>query len=146
MRCALGFCFSCQRCLHCCSGEPGFVFLSKDDIRRACVFLDIPQDEFIGIYCRLVDYGTYSMVSLKERYDYSCIFLNSDGCSIYPARPLQCRTYPFWRGLADDEQAVKREMENCPGLGKGTFFSDEQIMEMIKENDFNEPLCIMKKN
>ncbi len=93
-----------------------------------------------------MDYGTYSMVSLKERYDYSCIFLNSDGCSIYPARPLQCRTYPFWRGLADDEQAVKREMENCPGLGKGTFFSDEQIMEMIKENDFNEPLCIMKKN
>lgn len=140
----MGFCFSCQRCLHCCSGEPGFVFLSKDDVMRACSFLNIGTDEFLGIYCRKIDYGTYYLVSLKERDDYSCIFLDEMGCTIYPARPLQCKTYPFWRGLADDPDAMEDEKRNCPGIGKGRPYSDEEIRELVALNDSSTPIVLEK--
>ncbi len=120
------------------------MFLSKDDVERACSFLGIGTDEFIGIYCRRIDYGTYFLLSLKERDDYSCIFLDGTGCTIYPARPLQCSTYPFWRGLADDPEAIKAEMRNCPGIGKGRLYTDEEIRGLVALNDSSKPLVLEK--
>ena len=70
-----GLCFECQRCLYCCSQEPGYVFLSEKDIENGSQVLGLSKEEFIAIYCRYVDYGNYSMVSLKEKDNYDCIFL-----------------------------------------------------------------------
>lgn len=136
--------FECQRCLHCCSGEPGYVFLSKSDIERASSFLGLGEEEFIGIYCRKIDYGSYYMVSLKEKDNYDCIFLRPHGCSIYEARPHQCATYPFWRGLCDDPKAWKEEMSNCPGLGKGRKYTKKEVERLLESNDSNVALIIFK--
>ena len=59
--------FECQRCLYCCSKEPGYVFLSKGEVENLSSFLGLGEDEFVEIYCRKVDYGLYYMVSLKEK-------------------------------------------------------------------------------
>ena len=137
--------FSCQRCLHCCSGEPGYVFLTRTDIEKVASYLGVTEEEFLAIYCRRIDYGTCYMFSLKERDNYDCIFLRSYGCSIYDVRPHQCSTYPFWKGLADDPSAWKKEMSNCPGIGKGRRYSAEEVEKLIESNQI-EPAYIILKN
>ena len=99
-----GLKFECQMCRYCCSSEPGYVYLTKDEIEKAASLLSVSFDEFISRYCRLVDFGSYSLVSLQETPDYDCIFLSPHGCTIYNARPLQCRTYPFWKNVMESEE------------------------------------------
>ncbi|MFC1643505.1 YkgJ family cysteine cluster protein, partial [Chlamydiota bacterium] len=37
-------------------------------------------------------------LSLKEKDDGTCIFLDVNNCLIYPVRPVQCTTFPAkWR-------------------------------------------------
>lgn len=48
-----------------------------------------------------------------------CIFLK-DGretaCSIYAARPQQCRTWPFWPELLRSPENLREAMRLCPGI------------------------------
>ena len=139
-----GLSFECQRCLYCCSAEPGYVFLTQKDIDNAASFLGMDADRFIEVYCRYVDYGSYLMVSLKEKSNYDCIFLSESGCSIYQARPVQCRTYPFWKSNLESEAAWKNESGSCPGIGKGCRLSKNEIEERLKASAGEPPLMIIK--
>ena len=127
-----GLRFQCQMCRYCCSAEPGYVYLTKDDIDRAAKALSISFDEFIDKYCRLVSFGSYSLVSLQERPDYDCIFLTPAGCGIYEARPLQCRTYPFWKNVMESKESWENEAKSCPGIGKGRVVSAKEIEKRLK--------------
>ena len=139
-----GLSFECQRCLYCCSAEPGYVFLTKSDIEAASSFLGLSEDQFIEIYCRYVDYGSYLMVSLKERDNFDCEFLSEKGCTIYPARPMQCRTYPFWKNIMESEKSWKKEGESCPGIGKGCRISRKEIEDRMKKSSEEPPYMIIK--
>ncbi len=139
-----GLKFECQMCRYCCSSEPGYVYLTKDDIEKASKHFGIDFDSFIKTYCRLVDFGPYFLVSLQETPDYDCIFLSSKGCAIYDARPLQCRTYPFWKNVMESEESWKREGESCPGIGKGRIVSKREIEKRLKDNEM-PPYMIIKK-
>ncbi len=127
-----GLRFQCQMCRYCCSAEPGYVYLTKDDIDRAAKALSISFNEFIDKYCRLVSFGSYSLVSLQERPDYDCIFLTPSGCGIYEARPLQCRTYPFWKNVMESKESWENEAKSCPGIGKGRVVSAKEIEKRLK--------------
>lgn len=128
-----GVCFSCKGCGHCCSGEPGFVFLSSEEIDSIASFLDMERDDFLTAFTRRIDRGEYYEVSLRERADYSCIFLKNNRCEIYPVRPLQCRTYPFWDYLMKDRVLYEAEKEACPGIGEGELHSASEIREKLKQ-------------
>lgn len=119
--------FECQRCGHCCGGEPGNVFISPDDVQRIASHLCISSGDFLSQYCREVDMGSYYQTSLKEREDYSCIFLTDKGCAIYEVRPLQCRTYPFWPYIFSDRALLEAEKAQCPGIGKGEVHDETEI-------------------
>src|SRR5690349_18331513 len=103
-----GLQFTCQQCGNCCTGEPGYVWVSDIELARLAEHLKLPQREVIEKYCRKV----HGKLSLKEvrspAGQHDCIFLrekkpeNGNGdrivqptrvCSIYPVRPLQCRTW-----------------------------------------------------
>lgn len=122
-----GLRFECQRCLYCCSAEPGYVYLSREDIISGANATALSPRDFISVYCRVIDFGTFSMVSLKEKENYDCIFLTKDGCSIYQSRPLQCRTYPFWPSVIESRESWEREGRSCPGIGKGKALPREEI-------------------
>lgn len=126
-----GLKFTCKLCGHCCSGEPGYVFLSKDEIEHISSYLGLAEEEFLNKYTRLIDRGTYYDISLKEREDYSCIFLSDKGCKIYPVKPLQCSTYPFWDYLLSDKALFYAEKEACPGIGEGELHSEKEIREQL---------------
>ena len=139
-----GLRFECQRCLYCCSAEPGYVYLSKHDLERLARKFSLDEAEFISRYCRLVDFGTYFLVSLQERPDYDCIFLTPSGCMVYDARPLQCRTYPFWKNVMESGESWKQEAESCPGIGKGPVVPAREIRKRLKDGE-EPPYIILKK-
>jgi len=61
--------------------------------------------------------------SLTEKTDGDCIFLKRQGgkalCSIYPVRPLQCQTWPFWSDLLRSEDTWNSAAATCPGMNHG---------------------------
>ena len=50
-------------------------------------------------------------------------------CSVYEARPMQCRTWPFWKVNLASRQAWEsvKKATPCPGMGSGTLVSIERI-------------------
>ena len=127
-----GLRFECQRCRYCCGVEPGFVFLTKDDVERASGELGLTEDEFLDQYCRKIDNGDHFLVSLKEQKNYDCVFLAPYGCRIYKARPVQCSTYPFWPEVMKSERFWKEEASYCPGVGKGPLVPKEEIESRLE--------------
>lgn len=140
-----GLNFTCQRCLYCCSVEPGYVFLSEKDIDNLALHFSLDRETFIHQYCRLVDYGTHYLVSLTEKKNYDCEFLSPDGCTVYEARPVQCRTYPFWRSIVESEEKWNEEGNYCRGINRGRKIEKKEIEAALKKGDENPPYLIFKK-
>jgi len=134
-----GLQFECTRCSYCCRHEPGFVFLSETDLKGMVETLDISEEEFIENYCKNVDIGFFNRLSLIEKDNHDCIFWSEKGCAVYKARPLQCRSYPFWTQIVEDKESWDEEGTSCPGIGKGKVHSKEEIEKWL-EKKINDSL------
>ncbi len=99
-------------------------------------------DAFIEIYCRKIDMGAFKLVSLKEKENFDCIFLSEAGCSVYDARPEQCRTYPFWASVLEDQESWDAEARSCPGIGKGKSHTQEEIERLLSNRRGQEPMMV----
>ncbi|WP_037571570.1 YkgJ family cysteine cluster protein [Spirochaeta cellobiosiphila] len=128
-----GLHFSCIGCHACCRHDPGYVFLTESDIQRMLDYLNIPLKKFLDTYCRIEVIGPFKRVSLIEKANYDCIFWK-DGCTIYDARPLQCRSYPFWNSVMQNRASWDNEGSNCPGINKGTLHDRKEIDAWLESN------------
>ncbi len=131
--------------MYCCSTEPGYVFLSDGDIERLSKFFSIDRDTFLNTYTRFVDYSTHYLVSLKEKKNYDCEFLSPSGCTVYEARPEQCRTYPFWKNIMESKESWDNEAGYCRGINRGRKISKKEIEDYLRRNEKNPPFVILKK-
>jgi len=132
-----GMRFQCQRSSNCCvsRGSYGFVYLSKKDILRLSKYTDLSIKDFIKLYCE----KTYGFVHFKERRKNSeCQFLEKKRCSIYKARPTQCRTWPFWSENMKTKIWNEEIQSFCPGIGKGKIIQQSQIEKNINDDKKNE--------
>src|SRR5262249_9163146 len=122
-----GLRFKCTQCGNCCTGPPGYVFLTKDEIARIARFLGNADDTLPPDQLRRVG----SRYSLTERKNGDCVFLKQvDGkriCSVYPVRPLQCRTWPFWDSNLESPASWRDASRTCPGIDHGTSHKFVQI-------------------
>ena len=126
-----GLKFSCKRCSACCRHDSGYVFLSEKDLEKLASELNIDNNAFIKAYCRwAADWQGTQSLSLKEKSNYDCIFWNS-GCTVYQARPLQCRTFPFWEAVLSSERAWETAAGACPGINQGALHSMEEITKCL---------------
>src|SRR4028118_1789755 len=70
-----GLKFTCTQCGNCCTGGPGYVWISKVEIARLAAHLKITPAETVKRYCRKVG----GRISLNERLtpagNYDCVFL-----------------------------------------------------------------------
>ena len=61
-------------------------------------------------------------------------------CSIYPVRPLQCRTWPFWPGNIRDPESWRLASRTCPGMTRGraggTLYLPERIEALATADDW----------
>lgn len=120
---AEGLCFSCTQCGNCCSGPPGYVWFDNDELVRMADFMNMSTDEFALRYTRWIR-GRRSLNEIKRGRVYDCVFLERDeagraGCSIYPVRPTQCKTWPFWTENLESRASWKGAAADCPGMSKG---------------------------
>jgi Fe-S-cluster containining protein len=106
---------ACAKCGgNCCTGESGNIFVSVTEITAIAKLLEMEEGEFRRTHLRKEGFR----ISLKEKKvngSYDCIFFDRslNGCSIYAARPLQCRTFPFWDYFRHRIDELKAE---CPGI------------------------------
>jgi Fe-S-cluster containining protein len=125
-----GLRFECQPgCTACCE-QKGFVYLTEADLPRAAEFLGMTSEAFERKYV----YRTKKQMRLRVPRESQCNFLRGGGCSIHPAKPTQCRTFPFWPELLESRQEWRKTAKYCPGIGKGPLIqigvANQQAAEM----------------
>ena len=122
-----GLRFGCTHCGGCCTGDPGAVWVSVPEIARLANHLGVSRTEFERRYLRLRGIRQ----ALHERFNGDCIFYDRDscGCRVYPARPVQCRTWPFWEPLVQSRRAWQAVADVCPGCGRGERVSKDGIAQ-----------------
>jgi Fe-S-cluster containining protein len=107
---------ACEECGGaCCTGESGYIWVKYVEMKKMADFLELTIEEFATMYIRKVKHR-YSIIEKKLSWEnYACIFFDDSlkQCSIYPVRPRQCRTFPFWETFKNDVEEVKKE---CPGI------------------------------
>lgn len=118
-----GFRFACVRgCTLCCQ-QPGYVYLTEQDLRRAAARLNMTPRAFERRYV----YRTPHTLRLRKPRGASCYFLDGNGCLLHPDKPTQCRLYPFWPEIVEQPGGVAREAKFCPGIGRGPRFTPDSI-------------------
>jgi Fe-S-cluster containining protein len=123
-----GLPFTCTRCGHCCTGEPGYVWVTDPELAAIAEFLGEPLEEFIGLYTKVGHRGR----SLREKGNGDCILWDAEkGCTVYQVRPPQCRTWPFWESNVATPEAWERACAVCPGSGEGELISSEEITRRL---------------
>eukprot|EP01029_Cantina_marsupialis_P025148 TRINITY_DN66159_c0_g1_i1.p2 TRINITY_DN66159_c0_g1~~TRINITY_DN66159_c0_g1_i1.p2 ORF type:complete len:127 (+),score=21.42 TRINITY_DN66159_c0_g1_i1:775-1155(+) len=106
----------CETCAgNCCIGESGNIWISSQEITKLASLLELSEEEARDAFLEKRGYK-YSIKEVKLAEDnFACVFfdLEKKGCSIYEARPIQCRTFPFWDYFKTREDEVKEE---CPAI------------------------------
>jgi Fe-S-cluster containining protein len=124
-----GLRFCCTRCGNCCTGTPGFVWVNEEEIAAIAAFRSESIQEVTALYTRLAHRGR----SLREKGNGDCVFYDrQEGCTIYPVRPRQCRTWPFWESNVHTPEAWRETCKVCPGSGHGQMISAEEIAQQLK--------------
>lgn len=105
--------WECTGCGACCSG-PGAVYFTADDMEAIRLHLGQEGDAWARTQKRLVQKRERGL--FVHQTDQACILLDERRrCSVYPARPLQCRTYPFWTSCFEDAESFETFRSSCPG-------------------------------
>jgi hypothetical protein len=107
------FRFRCTGCGNCCKG-PGSVFFTANDLSQFYDHLKLDAAGRKRLRERIIqarDNGYY-----VHRTTGACHFLDSlNHCTVYPVRPLQCRTFPFWPSTFASRADFQFVLEGCPG-------------------------------
>ncbi|HMF32916.1 MAG TPA: YkgJ family cysteine cluster protein [Candidatus Lokiarchaeia archaeon] len=165
--------FNCNGCGRCCSGESdGHVFVYGEEIKPITDYLHLTESEFVNRYCEVYDDiyegDLIQTLVIKLNSDSgNCIFLQDDmKCRIYPNRPFQCLSFPFWRMNMENRDVWARVKENCSGFAthfRGHFYTlneietflhkerqlEEDHYNLLKQNNFRLAVvyhCLEKKS
>ena len=130
-----GIHFECTQCTSCCSGPAeGYIWITKPEIEMLADFLKISIDQLRVSYLKRV--GIRTSIT-EDQITKDCIFLreidSKKGCTIYPVRPNQCRTWPFWPENLATPNTFNDLTNRCPGINRGKFFSFEEIEKIRKQ-------------
>ena len=125
-----GLKFRCTGCGTCCTGAPGAVWVTDDEIRRIAEHTGKTVGEVRLFHTRLV----VGRTSLTEYANGDCTFFDgaTRRCTIYEARPTQCRTWPFWPGYVETPEAWDSVRKDCPGAGRGDFVPLDEITRQLQ--------------
>lgn len=122
-----GLNFECQRCGQCCTGESGTIYVSPKEMVTLAGHLGITVDLLIETYL----YPFRDSYSIREDDQGRCLFYDR-GCGIYPVRPLQCSSYPFWFSNLRSEKRWRALLRECPGIGRGRLYTKAEILERVQ--------------
>ena len=122
--------FACTGCGVCCTGDASRYVAAgpqeQETIRR---FLNISRAWFRRRYLTTVDDTTEGLRLSRGR----CVFLDDNrSCRIYPVRPVQCRTYPWWPEVVASAASWRAEARRCEGINRGVPVPLTKILAALK--------------
>ena len=124
-----GLAFECTRCGKCCTGEPGFVWVTDEELAAIAEFLGEPVEVVRSLHTR----KSRGRRTLREKANGDCVFFDRKaGCTIYPVRPPQCRTWPFWESNVTSPADWATAAAECPGCNQGELIPAEEIARRVK--------------
>ena len=136
---AEGLRFKCTECGQCCTGGPGYAWVTKEEIKTLAEHLGLSLKEFGKKYLRFVN-GRYSLI---EKKNYDCIFLKDKKCQIYSVRPNQCRTFPWWAENLNTPESWKEAAKHCEGIScEAPLVSIDIIQSQLLLNTDDEETSI----
>lgn len=122
-----GLQFECTGCGECCKYSDAVVYVTDEEITAIAGYLQLSDAEFALNYI-----GAFrGEWVLKSRGD-ACIFLNDHVCKVYPVRPRQCQTFPFWSDILKTRERWNLVSESCEGMDQGRLFNAEEIHTILK--------------
>jgi len=148
------YCLECsKKGLDCCR-EAHAKFLTLKDAQRISEFLNVEinrfalygelhdkdKEEYIFIHKHQSYYYDLTLrdgrlLQLTDKRDGSCFFQEENGyCRIYQARPLICRTYPFW--LSDSGEVIFDGCSSdCPIVCDVTGNNEPEDVTKLEDED-----------
>jgi Fe-S-cluster containining protein len=130
-----GLRFECTECGRCCRthGEYAHVYVDDDELAALARLLGMTPGAFRRRYTTTDELGWSELRFHGDR----CIFLDdaTNRCTVYEARPTQCRTFPFWRTFVRNGVWTAEARAICEGLGRGRTFSAEEAEARMREQD-----------
>jgi Fe-S-cluster containining protein len=120
-----GLKFRCTQCGNCCTGAPGAVWVTEEELQAIADHLNKSIGEVRLMHTR----QALGKLSLREYANGDCVFFDGQTrkCTIYPVRPIQCQTWPFWKSNLASSRRWEETRRECPGVGQGDFVSLDEI-------------------
>jgi hypothetical protein len=123
--------FTCERCALCC-GDTEYkirnILLMEPEAQHISDETSTPICEFAE---RLRGSEPY-VYRVKKTQEGKCTFLRSNTCSIYRARPLVCRFYPFELKAESTGNYVFSYTDECPRVGHGAELKREYFERLFR--------------
>lgn len=119
-----GLRFSCTMCGNCCTGPEGYVLVSDEEAAALAKRCGISIEAFLEQYTHVMQYGR-SLIERHSDAGRDCVFLDRERipgkavCGVYEDRPVQCRTWPYWKSNLASRYAWLRAKRVCPGMDTG---------------------------
>jgi len=114
-----GLRFECTQCGQCCwtRGQYTHVYLTPPDMERLASTLGLGVPAFRERYTFRDEDGWMELEFTGGR----CVLLDPETnlCTVYESRPVQCRTFPFWPELIQRGRWTAEAKRICEGVGKG---------------------------
>ena len=108
----MNFQFSCISCGECCRVD-GYVYLNSKEVKAMAALLGMKEKDFKKQH---TDWMPIIGHTLKTPKEGGCIFLKAGKCTVYGARPAQCRAFPYWKDIMKDEGEMERVAGYCKGI------------------------------
>ncbi len=129
-----GLPFACTQSGKCCHARNGYahVHLSRREQLHLARHLGLKLSEFLERY---TEQDADGHVGLRFPSG-QCVFLEGKSCSVHAAKPVQCRTWPFWPELLRSRAIYDREVRAyCPGSRAGPIVSGASIARQLRETE-----------
>jgi len=105
-----------------------YIYLEDNDVPRLAEYLGLSEREFKNEYTTMDD---GDLVLKMDQPD--CPLLDGRRCSVYDARPGQCRTFPFWEEALESKTAWQRLGTFCPGVDQGELHTLSTIRRNLAD-------------
>ena len=125
--------FECTGCGKCCTqrGAYAHVYVGEREVDALADLLGVSAARVRREHT-VVDGLGWRQLRFE---DGKCGFLDpaTQRCTVYAARPVQCRTFPFWPELVGPDGWADGLRELCEGIDRGAPLATDVVVTSLEE-------------